>query len=77
MTELQKYQTDLCCGDEGSAHENRECGETDGIVLFVSLRAAAGVLAKRRAVVQGDAHKEHRQTPAQRAEHTLVTVSIP
>lgn len=62
--------------DECCAHEYGEGGEADGIVLLVALRAAAGMRREGGAVVQRDAHEEHSQPPAQRAEHALVTVPI-
>lgn len=61
-------------GDERAAHEHGEGSEADGVVLLEAQRAAARVRAEGRAVVQRDAHEEHRQPPAQRAEHALVAV---
>lgn len=60
---------------QGSAHQNAEYCETNGVILF-PLVGFTRMIWERRAVIKGDSDEEHGQAPSETSEHTLMAVSV-
>jgi len=68
-------EAELGGGDEGAAHEHGEDGVAGHVVAVDDVHRAARVIREDVGVVQCDADEQHRERPAERAEHALASVA--